>query len=121
MSESVILDDVRKKPFGLKVRRFFTSCFFRKTRNDVYIRLVRTLDQTTTQKLLLKLSLILFMCKIQWLDHCRKSSPAFIAIIEECFPYEAMSDPEVFYDAENNPEQCWQKMSDHDELVVRNL
>jgi len=34
----------------------------------------------------------------------QKSSPAFIAIIEECFPYEAMSDPEVFYDAENNPE-----------------
>ena len=35
----------------------------------------------------------------------QKTSPSFIAIIEECFPSEAMTDPEVFYDAKNNPEQ----------------
>lgn len=35
----------------------------------------------------------------------QKASPSFIAIIEECFPSEAMTDPEVFYNAKNNPEQ----------------
>jgi hypothetical protein len=35
----------------------------------------------------------------------QKESPSFIAIIEECFPSEAMTDPEVFYNAQNNPEQ----------------
>jgi hypothetical protein len=35
----------------------------------------------------------------------QKASPSFIAIIEECFPLEAMTDPEVFYNAKNNPEQ----------------
>ena len=35
----------------------------------------------------------------------QKASPSFIAIVEECFPSEAMTDPEVFYDAKNNPEQ----------------
>ena len=34
----------------------------------------------------------------------QKDSPNFIAVIEECFPSEAMSNPAVFYNAENNPE-----------------
>lgn len=34
----------------------------------------------------------------------QKDSPNFIAVIEECFPSEAMSDPAIFYNAENNAE-----------------
>ena len=34
----------------------------------------------------------------------QKDSPNFIAVIEECFPSEAMSNPAVFYNAENDPE-----------------
>ena len=43
------------------------------------------------------------MCKIQLLEKLTKIIPSFIAIIEECFPSEAMSDQEEFYDAKNNP------------------
>ena len=34
----------------------------------------------------------------------QESSPRFIAIIEECFPSGAMSDPSIFYDAQGNTE-----------------
>jgi hypothetical protein len=34
----------------------------------------------------------------------QKDSPNFIAVIEECFPSEAMSNPSIFYNAENNSE-----------------
>ncbi len=51
----------------------------------------------TTQTSPLKPNLILFTFKIQLLDLCSKASPTFIAIVEECFPSEAMTDPEVFY------------------------
>ena len=33
----------------------------------------------------------------------QKDSPNFIAVIEECFPSEAMSNPAIFYNAENDP------------------
>ena len=34
----------------------------------------------------------------------QKDSPNFIAVIEECFPFEAMSNPSIFYNAENDSE-----------------
>ena len=34
----------------------------------------------------------------------QKDSPNFIAVIEECFPSEAMSNPSIFYNAENDSE-----------------
>ena len=34
----------------------------------------------------------------------QKDSPNFIAVVEECFPSEAMSNPAIFYNAENDPE-----------------
>ena len=33
----------------------------------------------------------------------QKDSPNFIAVIEECFPSDAMSNPAIFYNAENDP------------------
>jgi hypothetical protein len=103
VSESVILDDVKKSPLGLRSEGFSQVVFLEKPETMYAFDWFEHWTKYHT-KIAIETQSNFIYVQNSVVRPLQKSSPAFIAIIEECFPYEAMSDPEVFYDAENNPE-----------------
>lgn len=103
VSESVILDDVKKSPLGLRSEGFSQVVFLEKPETMSTFDWFEHWTKHHT-KIAIETQSNFIYVQNSVVRPLQKSSPAFIAIIEECFPYEAMSDPEVFYDAENNPE-----------------
>jgi len=103
VSESVILDDVKKSPLGLRAEGFSQVVFLEKPETMCTFDWFEHWTKHHT-KIAIETQSNFIYVQNSVVRPLQKSSPAFIAIIEECFPYEAMSDPEVFYDAENNPE-----------------
>ena len=103
VSESVILDDIKKSPLGLRSEGFSQVVFLEKPETMCTFDWFEHWTKHHT-KIAIETQSNFIYVQNSVVRPLQKSSPAFIAIIEECFPYEAMSDPEVFYDAVNNPE-----------------
>ena len=103
VSESIILDDSKKSPLGLRSEGFSQVVFLEKPET---MSAFDWFDHWTNYhtEIAIKTQSNFIYVQNTVVRPLQKTSPSFIAIIEECFPSEAMSDPEVFYDAKNNPE-----------------
>ena len=104
VSESIILDDSKKSPLGLRSEGFSQVVFLEKPET---MSAFDWFDHWTNYhtEIAIKTQSNFIYVQNTVVRPLQKSSPSFIAIIEECFPSEAMTDQEVFYDARNNPEQ----------------
>ena len=104
VSESIILDDSKKSPLGLRSEGFSQVVFLEKPET---MSAFDWFDHWTNYhtEIAIKTQSNFIYVQNTVVRPLQKSSPSFIAIIEECFPSEAMTDQEVFYDAKNNPEQ----------------
>ena len=104
ISESIILDNSKKSPLGSRSEGFSQVVFLEKPETmsafdwfDHWINFhTKIAIQTQSNFIYVQNTVV---------RPLQKASPSFIAIIEECFPSEAMIDQEVFYNAKNNPEQ----------------
>ena len=104
ISESIILDNSEKSPLGSRSEGFSQVVFLEKPETmsafdwfDHWINFhTKIAIQTQSNFIYVQNTVV---------RPLQKASPSFIAIIEECFPSEAMIDQEVFYNAKNNPEQ----------------
>ena len=104
VSESIILDSSEKSPLGLRSEGFSQVVFLEKPRT---MSTFDWFDHWTNfhTKIAIQTQSNFIYVQNTVVRSLQKESPSFIAIIEECFPSEAMTDPEVFYNAQNNPEQ----------------
>ena len=104
VSESVILDDTEKSPLGSRSEGFSQVVFLEKPET---MSAFDWFDHWTNYhtKIAIQTQSNFIYVQNTVVRPLQKVSPSFIAIIEECFPLEAMTDPEVFYNAKNNPEQ----------------
>ena len=104
VSESIILDNLEKSPLGSRSEGFSQVVFLEKPETmsafdwfDHWINFhTKIAIQTQSNFIYVQNTVV---------RPLQKGSPSFIAIIEECFPLDAMTDPAVFYDSQNNPEQ----------------
>ena len=104
ISESIILYNSEKSPLGSRSEGFSQVVFLEKPETmsafdwfDHWINFhTKIAIQTQSNFIYVQNTVV---------RPLQKASPSFIAIIEECFPSEAMTDQEVFYNAKNNPEQ----------------
>ena len=104
VSESIILDNSEKSPLGSRSEGFSQVVLLEKPETmspfdwfDYWTNFhTKIAIQTQSNFIYVQNTVV---------RPLQKASPSFIAIIEECFPLEAMKDPEVFYNAKNNPEQ----------------
>ena len=104
VSESVILDDSEKSPLGLRSEGFSQVVFLEKPATMSAFDWFDHWTNYHTEIAIQTQSNFIYVQNTV-VRPLQKASPSFIAIIEECFPLEAMTDPEVFYNAQNNPEQ----------------
>jgi hypothetical protein len=104
VSESIILDSSEKSPLGLRSEGFSQVVFLEKPKT---MSTFNWFDHWTNfhTKIAIQTQSNFIYVQNTVVRSLQKESPSFIAIIEECFPSEAMTDPEVFYNAQNNPEQ----------------
>ena len=104
VSESIILDSSEKSPLGSRSEGFSQVVFLEKPRT---MSTFDWFDHWTNfhTKIAIQTQSNFIYVQNTVVRSLQKESPSFIAIIEECFPSEAMTDPEVFYNAQNNPEQ----------------
>ena len=103
VSESIILDSSKKSPLGSRSEGFSQVVFLEKPESmSTYDWFDHWTNHHTNIAIQTQSNFIYVQNTV--VRPLQKASPSFIAIIEECFPSEAMSDPEVFYDAKNNPE-----------------
>ena len=104
VSESIILDSSEKSPLGFRSEGFSQVVFLEKPRT---MSTFDWFDHWTNfhTKIAIQTQSNFIYVQNTVVRSLQKESPSFIAIIEECFPSEAMTDPEVFYNAQNNPEQ----------------
>ena len=104
VSESIILDSSEKSPLGLRSEGFSQVVFLEKPKT---MSTFDWFDHWTNfhTKIAIQTQSNFIYVQNTVVRSLKKESPSFIAIIEECFPSEAMTDPEVFYNAQNNPEQ----------------
>ena len=104
VSESIILDSSEKSPLGLRSEGFSQVVFLEKPRT---MSTFDWFDHWTNfhTKIAIQTQSNFIYVQNTVVRSLQKESPSFIAIIEECFPLEAMTDPEVFYNAKNNPRQ----------------
>ena len=104
VSESIILDSSEKSPLGLRSEGFSQVVFLEKPKT---MSTFDWFDHWTNfhTKIAIQTQSNFIYVQNTVVRSLQKESPSFIAIIEECFPSEAMTDPEVFYNAQNNPEQ----------------
>ena len=104
VSESIILDNTEKSPLGLRSEGFSQVVFLEK---PITMSTFDWFDHWTKfhTKIAIQTQSNFIYVQNTVVRPLQKESPSFIAIIEECFPLEAMTDPEVFYNAKNNPEQ----------------
>jgi len=104
ISESIILDNSEKSPLGSRSEGFSQVVLLEKPETmsafdwfDHWINFhTKIAIQTQSNFIYVQNTVV---------RPLQKASPSFIAIIEECFPSEAIIDQEVFYNAKNNPEQ----------------
>ena len=104
VSESVILDKKDKSPLGSRSEGFSQIVFLEKPET---MSAFDWFDHWTNYhtKIAIQTQSNFIYVQNSIVRPLQKASPSFIAIIEECFPSEAMTEPEVFYNAKNNPEQ----------------
>ena len=104
VSESIILDNSEKSPLGSRSEGFSQVVFLEKPET---MSAFDWFDYWTNfhTKIAIQTQSNFIYVQNTVVRSLQKESPSFIAIIEECFPSEAMTDPEVFYNAQNNPEQ----------------
>ena len=104
VSESIILDSSEKSPLGLRSEGFSQVVFLEKPET---MSAFDWFDHWTKfhTKIAIQTQSNFIYVQNTVVRSLQKESPSFIAIIEECFPLEAMTDPEVFYNAKNNPKQ----------------
>ena len=104
VSESIILDSSEKSPLGLRSEGFSQVVFLEKPET---MSAFDWFDHWTKfhTKIAIQTQSNFIYVQNTVVRSLQKESPSFIAIIEECFPSEAMTDPEVFYNAKNNPKQ----------------
>ena len=104
VSESIILDNSEKSPLGSRSEGFSQVVFLEKPET---MSAFDWFDYWTNfhTKIAIQTQSNFIYIQNTVVRPLQKASPSFIAIIEECFPFEAMTDPEVFYNAKNNPEQ----------------
>jgi len=104
VSESIILDKKDKSPTGSRSDGFSQVVFLEKPEA---MSVFDWFDHWTNHhtKIAIETQSNFIYIQNTVVRPLQNTSPSFIAIIEECFPSEAMTDPEVFYDAKNNPEQ----------------
>jgi hypothetical protein len=102
VSESIILDNEEKSPLGSRAEGFSQIVFLEKPKK---ISSFDWFDHWTNYhtKIAIQTQSNFIYVQNTVVRPLQKGSPSFIAIVEECFPSEAMTNPEVFYDAENNP------------------
>ena len=103
VSESIILDDLDKSPLGLRAEGFSQVVFLEKPKT---ISAFDWFDHWTNHhtKIAIETQSNFIYVQNTVVRSLQLTSPTFIAIIEECFPSSAMTDPAVFYAAENDPE-----------------
>ena len=104
VSESIILDNTEKSPLGLRSEGFSQVVFLEKPKTMSTFDCFDHWTKFHTEIAIQTQSNFIYVQNTV-VRSLQKESPSFIAIIEECFPLEAMTDPEVFYNAKNNPEQ----------------
>ena len=104
VSESIILDNSKKSPLGSRSDGFSQVVFLEKPKKMSSFDWFDHWTNHHTEIAIRTQSNFIYV-QNAIVRPLQKASPSFIAIIEECFPSEAMTDPEVFYDAKNNPEQ----------------
>jgi hypothetical protein len=104
VSESIILDNSEKSPLGSRSEGFSQVVLLEKPET---MSAFDWFDYWTNfhTKIAIQTQSNFIYIQNTVVRPLQKASPSFIAIIEECFPLEAMTDPEVFYNAKNNPEQ----------------
>ena len=104
VSESIILDNSEKSPLGSRSEGFSQVVFLEKPET---MSAFDWFDHWTNfhTKIAIQTQSNFIYVQNTVVRPLQKASPSFIAIIEECFPSEAMTDPEVFYNAKNKPEQ----------------
>ena len=104
VSESIILNKPKKSPLGSRSEGFSQVVFLEK---PATMSAFDWFDHWTNYhtEIAIKTQSNFIYVQNTVVRPLQKASPSFIAIIEECFPSEAMTDPEVFYNAKNNPEQ----------------
>ena len=104
VSESIILDNSKKSPLGARSEGFSQVVFLEKPETMSSFEWFDHWTNYHTEIAIRTQSNFIYV-QNTIVRPLQKTSPSFIAIIEECFPFEAMTDPEVFYDAKNNSEQ----------------
>ncbi len=104
VSESIILDNSEKSPLGSRSEGFSQVVLLEKPET---MSAFDWFDYWTNfhTKIAIQTQSNFIYVQNTVVRPLQKASPSFIAIIEECFPLEAMTDPKVFYNAKNNPEQ----------------
>ena len=103
VSESIILDSSEKSPLGLRSEGFSQVVFLEKPeRMSAYDWFEHWTNYHT--KIAIETQSNFIYVQNTVVRSLQQTSPTFIAIIEECFPSSAMTDPAVFYAAENDPE-----------------
>ena len=104
VSESIILDNSEKSPLGSRSEGFSQVVLLEKPET---MSAFDWFDYWTNfhTKIAIQTQSNFIYVQNTVVRPLQKASPSFIAIIEECFPLEAMTDLEVFYNAKNNPEQ----------------
>jgi hypothetical protein len=104
VSESIILDNLEKSPLSSRSEGFSQVVFLEKPeRMSAYDWFEHWTNYHT--KIAIETQSNFIYVQNTVVRPLQKGSPSFIAIIEECFPLDAMTDPAVFYDSQNNPEQ----------------
>ena len=104
VSESIILDNSEKSPLGSRSEGFSQVVFLEKTETMSSFEWFDHWTNYHTEIAIQTQSNFIYVQNTV-VRPLQKASPSFIAIIEECFPLDAMTDPAVFYDSQNNPEQ----------------
>jgi hypothetical protein len=104
VSESIILDNSEKSPLGSRSEGFSQVVLLEKPETMLAFDWFDYWTNFHTKIAIQTQSNFIYIQNTV-VRPLQKASPSFIAIIEECFPLEAMTDPEVFYNAKNNPEQ----------------
>ena len=104
VSESVILDNKDKSPVGSRSEGFSQIVFLEKPEKMLAFDWFDYWTNYHTKIAIQTQSNFIYV-QNTIVRPLQKASTSFIAIIEECFPSEAMTEPEVFYNSKNNPEQ----------------
>lgn len=103
VSESIILEKKKKSPLGSRTEGFSQIVFLEKPANMTEFDWFDHWTNYHTKIAIHTQSNFIYI-QNTIVRPLQNGSPTFIAIIEECFPSEAMTDPQVFYAAGNNPE-----------------